>query len=565
MMKKRLLVCILTAAMLVSSIAGCGSSSNGDTTAQTKETNAAAENAATENEGANENEGAVEVSGERVDNVTIVLPQASYELAPFSYGNRCYAMYYWAIYGTLMISPHLGATLEELDGRMAKGVTTVSDTVYDVALYDYIHDSEGNPITAEDVVYSYGQAKDSGRYSYVSSYLDSVTAIDDYNVEFTLNAAMPGAIEAILNSVPIVDSEWFSNATEAEIVTNPATTGPYTIESATTGTGFVLLVNDDYWQTDESLRTIVDGQNAERMTYTVIEEMSMVSVALENGEVDIAEIDASVAGNFLDDEGNALDGYNVHVTVVPRFDVFEYNCSDDSPMNNQYLRQAVSYALDAEQIMIANGTLQGMGTVSHDFCNSAGAGYNYEWDEEDYYDFNLEKAKECFEKSGYSEGLELTLLQSTGVEEGIAVAAQAMLAQIGINLTISTAEQATVDTMYVDSTQWDIFTRMVSTSDYVTSGWAARFDNNIYGDQGTSNWILDDKLQELLHTAMSTQDAADIEAFHDYFTEMCYGYGLFTANKVLVSQDGILTGMEKYEGNPVYTSMQYAADYVSAK
>ena len=337
------------------------------------------------------------------------------------------------------------------------------------------------------------------------------------------------------------------------------------MESVTGGTGFVLLVNDDYWQTDESLRTIVDGQNTERMTYTVIEEMSMLSVALENHEVDIGEINASVANNFLDAEGNALDGYHVHVTVVPRFDVFEYNCSEDSPMSNQYLRQAVSYALDAEQIMYANGTLAGMGTVSHDFCNSAGAGYNYAWDEQDYYDYNLEKAKECFVKSGYSEGLELTLLESASAEEGIVIAAQAMLAQIGINAKISRAEQATADVMYTESDQWDIFLRMVSASDYVTSGWASRFDENIYGEQGTSNWIHDDRLQDLLHTAMNTQDQADIDAFHDYFTEMCYGYGLFTANKVLISQNGILEGMAIYEGNPVYTSMTYAADYVPAK
>ncbi|MCD8398691.1 MAG: ABC transporter substrate-binding protein [Lachnospiraceae bacterium] len=499
-----------------------------------------------------------------VDNVTIVVPQASFDLSPFVYGNRVYAMFYWAIYGTLMVSPNLGASLDELVGRMAKSVTTVSDTVYDVEIYDYIVDSQGNEIKAEDVVFSYEQARDSGRYSYVSSYMESVTAIDDYTVEFTLTEAMPGATEAILNSVAIVNAEWYSNATEEEIGTSPACTGPYTVESVTSGTEFVLAVNENYWQTDASLRTIVDAQNTKKMTYTVIEEMSMVAIALENHEVDIAEIDSTVSNNFLDDDGNALDGYNVHVTVVPRFDVFEYNCSEDSLMSNQYLRQAVSYALDAEQIMIANGTLTGMGTVSHDFCNSAGAGYNYDWDEEDYYDYDIDKAKECLEQSGLGDNITLTLLQSTGVEEGIAVAAQAMLSAIGIDLKIVTAEQATSDTMYMDSTQWDIFTRMVSTSDYVTSGWAARFDNSIWGDQGTANWTQDDTLQDLLHTAMSTQDPEDIDAFHYYFTEMCYGYGLFTANKVLVSQDGIEAAMETYEGNPVYTSMTYTDDYVSA-
>lgn len=556
-MKKRLIALLLVVSMLMGILVGCGAAPS---TAPDEKSPAAAEPQAAPAEPKAE---VVETGSGRVDNITIALPQASFNLAPFTYGNRVYAMFYWAIYGTLMISPHLGSSLDELIPRIAKNVEVVSDTVYNVEIFDYVHDSIGNAITAEDVVYSYQQAKDSGCYAYVSSYMESVEVVDDYTVKFTLNQAMPGAIEAILNSVAIVDSEWYANATEEEITTNPATTGPYTVESVESGTGFVLLVNEDFWQTDESLRTLVDGQGTTRMTYTVISEMSMLAIALENDEIDIGEINASVAGYFMDGEGNPLEGYNILTTVVPRFNVFEYNCSDSSPMKNQYLRQAVSYALDANQIMIANGTLAGMGTVSVDFCNSAGAGYNPAWEQQDYYGYNLEKAKECFALSGYSEGLELTLLQSTGVTEGIAVAAQAMLAQIGINLKIVTAEQATVDTMYTDSTQWDLFTRMVSTSDYVTSGWAARFDNTIWGEQGTANWVKDDKLQELLHTAMASQNQDDIDAFHNYLTEMCYGYGLFTANKVLASQDGILS-MGTYEGNPVYTSIVYADDYVPA-
>lgn len=41
---------------------------------------------------------------------------------------------------------------------LAKSITKVDDLTYNVELYDYIHDSKGNLITSEDVVFSYEYA-----------------------------------------------------------------------------------------------------------------------------------------------------------------------------------------------------------------------------------------------------------------------------------------------------------------------------------------------------------------------------------------------------------------------
>lgn len=562
---KKIMSALLTGALTVNVLAGCGSSgsSTGTTTAAETTTAAPQETTAEIEAGASSVSDDVTATEEQVENVVIVLPQASFDLAPFSSG-RITSMVWYTLYSSLMCSPYLGAPLDELENRMAKTVTKVSDTEYDVELFDYIKDSQGNDITAEDVVYSFEYASSIGAYPCLGSYLESISAIDDYNVKIVLKAPTIGAIEQLLDQVTVVDKGWHENASAEERSQNPATTGTYTVESVVSGSNFVLLAKDDYWQKDEQYISKIDHQTAKRLTYTAITEMAMVSVALENNEVDMAEIDGTISSNFVDENGNAKEGYNFFTYEVPRFNVLEYNCSPDSPFNDIYLRQACSYALDSNAIMEAAGVALGMGTVCHDYGNAAGGGYNTEWDSEDYYDYNLEKAKELMAQSQYADGVDVYLLFAISTAPNVAIVIQAQLAEIGVNVVIDSVEQALYDTMVLDSTQWDMATRLPSMSDFLTSGWASRFDENVFPESRTGNFVDDDKLQELLKEACDTQDPEAIEAFHDYLKEQCYAIGLYTANKCFITQEGVLSNGGTYAGNSIFNGVAYSTDYVSA-
>lgn len=558
-MKKRLFALFLAMAMIVSCLAACNNNSKVQPPSSSSgQTSAASATTETLKDGPG-------VSAEMVDNVVIVLPQATFDLAPYATG-RPMNMVRFALYGTLMFSPYLGAPLEDMEHRIARNVTKVSDTVYDVEIYDYVHDSKGNDIKAEDVVFSYEYGNSIGRYAFLGSYMESIVATDDYTVRITLSNPIIGAIEQILNGVHIVNKDWFENASGDEKSQNPATTGTYLVESVITGSSCVLLVNEDYWQTDENLRTGLDQRTSQRLTYTVIAEMAMVSIALENGEVDIAEAEGSIIDNFINPDGTAKDGYNVFAYDVPRSYSLEYNCSPGNPLSNQYLRQAISYALDTTEIMRSAGVPLGLGKVNYDYANDAGSGYNYAWDEEDYYGYDLEKAKELFALSGYEEGLELHLLFSIGTPANTAIVIQSQLLEIGINLIVDNVESALYNTMVLDSNQWDLNMRQPSITNFITSGWAARLDENAHGGAGagTANFVHDDELQRLLHNAMESQSAEDIDTFHYYLKEKCYVYGLYTMNKCLVAQDGILSYGGLWDSNPIYSAIEYAEGYISA-
>jgi ABC-type transport system substrate-binding protein len=78
-------------------------------------------------------------------------------LAPYgAEGPRNYPC--WMLYETLART-NLEGKLEKI---LAKDIKQVADGVYQVTIYDYIHDTAGNHMTASDVVFSFGQFKKEG-------------------------------------------------------------------------------------------------------------------------------------------------------------------------------------------------------------------------------------------------------------------------------------------------------------------------------------------------------------------------------------------------------------------
>lgn len=78
----------------------------------------------------------------------------------------------------------------------------------------------------------------------------------------------------------------------------------------------------------------------------------------------------------------------------------EYNMSDSSVFkDDDNLRLALAYAIDKDGINV--GVFNGNGTAVKDFANATYPDYNSEWDSEDYYDYDVDKAKEYLEQSNY--------------------------------------------------------------------------------------------------------------------------------------------------------------------
>ena len=315
-------------------------------------------------------------------------------------------------------------------GVLAKNWEAVDPKTYDVELYDYIHDAAGNPLTASDVVFSFESAIATKNYGKLSV-IDSVTAIDDYHVEFKFNKDLEiGEFENVMLECAIVTQAAYE-ASPDQMATTPVGTSAYLVESYVPGSEVVMKDTGNYWQTDESLVHGTSIHNAGEIHFSVITEASQHTVALQTNSVDISNgVPDTDISKFEEDgefsEGNAVSIVKDNLT----YDV-EYNMSDKSVFkDDENLRLALAYAIDKDGINL--GVFNGNGTAVKDFANETYPDYNTEWDSEDYYDYNVDKAKEYLEQSNYDgSSLRIEYINS-GMNEMIAQMLQAYWGQIGV-------------------------------------------------------------------------------------------------------------------------------------
>lgn len=567
MKKMRNVLALVLAASMTISLAGCGgsNSTNGSAESSAGSSTSNSQSAAT-TDGSSEPESMAEAAEGQTDKVVVALTASSFQIAPFGSSS---IPRFWMIqnmYASLYCTPYYGASLDEMQPWLAKSIKKVDDLTYSVELYDYIHDSKGNPITSEDIVFSYEHLLVDSQETRIGTYLKEIEVVDDHNMIFHLKKSGPGVIEFLVGNytLSICDKGWYESASEEERSNDPATTGAYKVASYIPGAGVTLEAIDDYWQTDESLRNSADVQNVKTIEYTVITENSMRSIALENGEVDATVIDANELKRFYD--GTApLSGWNVEVTDGTYCNTVFINMdAGKSPLADDInLRKAALYALDSEGILYGGDYDATTGEVCYSFGTSVMAGYKDKWTNEDYFTYNPEKAREFYKASGKADGeVTIRLLSRTSIANGIHSVMVANLEAAGFKVELLAYDQALFNTYKNDSTQWDMILDNKGATGHIASCW----DNN-FNPAGFANGSVcfnhDDRLVELLTKVTTTGSDEDVEAFHQYLKEIACVKGLFTTYNLIVGQDGILKMDVNANMMPRVNGFTFAKDYKS--
>ncbi|MGN0293051.1 MAG: ABC transporter substrate-binding protein [Lachnospiraceae bacterium] len=502
---------------------------------------------------------------EQVDKVVVALNASSFDMSPFGTSSIPRFWMVQNIYASLFCMPYYGASLEELEPWLAKSYEKVDDLTYKIELYDYIKDSKGNEITSEDIVFSYEKMYSNGGETRIGTYLDNIEIVDDYNMIFHLKKSGPGVMEFLLANytLNICDKDWYESASDDEKYNDPACTGAYKVVNYVSGSSITLEAIDDYWQTDESLRNSADVQNVKTIEYTVITENSMRSIALENGEIDAAVIDASELSRFYDGE-NALDGYTVDIeggtycnTVFINMDEGKSKLAD-----NENLRLAALYALDSESIMYGGDYDESTAEVCYSLGTSTMTGYDESWSE-DYFNYDPEKAKEYYKASGYADGeVTIRLLSRTSVADGIHSVIVANLEEAGFKVELMSYDQALFNTYKTDSTQWDMILDNKGATGHIVTCWDNNFNPAGY-ENGSVCFTHDDHLTELLTAATTTGSEEDVSAFHEYLKELACAKGLFTSYNLMAGQDGIIDLAVNANMMPRVNAFTFAEDYQS--
>ena len=446
---------------------------------------------------------------------------------------------------------------EELEPYIAESFEKTGDKSYEVTIFDYVTDSAGSPITAGDVAWAYNTAMEKGVYRPLGD-VESVTATGDYTVEFvTKEEQGPGGIEKILTECPIVSQAAYE-ASDDEMATMPITPAAYKLTEYVPGSSLTFERVEDFWQTDPSLLPEVAQANVQKAVFQIITEPAQHTVALQTGAADVS---TSIPGSDV-----ALFEGDSNYTVFQKLDnltqLLAFNGTDGNPFTSLELRQAVSYAIDTTALCAA---------VSPGACWPATAignrnfiGYLEQWESEDYYDYDLDEAKDLMAAAGYEPGdLTVTLLSDSRPDTSLVVQViQAALAEIGITVDITQVEPPVFSGERSDPTKWDLAIDAAAGGDYIFSPWQLMFDQNRYNGM-TSNWFKDDQLQALMDTAAAESTFTDenVDAAWQYIKDTVYMYGLFSAVNNTVADSGITSVFHDSRGFVLPGVCEYAPDF----
>jgi peptide/nickel transport system substrate-binding protein len=141
-----------------------------------------------------------------------------------------------------------------LYGLLAKSVETDDARTYVTFHLDSLaRFSDGQPVRADDVLFSWTLLRDHGRPNHRLFYskVARAEALDPLTVRFDFGGASDRELPLILGLMPIVPKHAVDVATfEQTSMTAPIGSGPYRVSAVRPGAGVTLARNPDYWGRD---------------------------------------------------------------------------------------------------------------------------------------------------------------------------------------------------------------------------------------------------------------------------------------------------------------------------
>lgn len=295
--------------------------------------------------------------------------------------------------------------------------TQIDDTTYEIDIREGATFQDGEPVTVNDVVFSYERILDPESGSLFTSFvdfIDTVEALDDDTVRISLDYPF-SLIDQRLGVVKIVPKALVEADAEA-FGANPVGSGPYSLISAIPDDAIVFERYDDY-----------NGPRpaqAAGMNWNLLSDAAARVTALSSGTIDAMEdvpyIDVDTLAATAD------------VETVQSFGLlFMMFNTELAPFDDPRVRQAFFYALDMDTI-IGTGLL-GNAEAATSFLPEGHPNYH---EASTVYTYDPEKAQELLEEAGVSD-LSITLLTTdTGWVREVAPLIKESLDAIGVETTL---------------------------------------------------------------------------------------------------------------------------------
>ena len=433
-------------------------------------------------------------------------------------------------------------------GRIVENIDISDDgLVFTVKLRDGITFSNGAPMTANDVLFTYKVLADPSCTAYRINKIDALKGAKDYFSGQTEEVEFCKVIDDLTYEVHFTENlrtNWESlqvnvlseahfpgweKGKSEEIVTakhaDPLGSGPYVLDTYEPSQFTSLKLNENYWAAGET------DYQIEQVVIKFVETTTQLDV-LVAGEVDILPsiIDRyDVERVKFDEDGKGTPDY-IELLHYKRsafgYVLFNNDVPSGSPSSDKLIRQAVTHAIDRELFV---EQMYGDYAITLDVpMSQASSIYEKVLGGLTKYPYDLDRAEELIQEAGYEKvggtyekdgkKLEFKFLASTGntVVESLLPVMQDSFSEIGMSLNVTQLEFASLlDIIQSDSTDWDL--------GFLASSWTSDEPNNWYGlfysgmiPTSNSSRFNNPKFDELIVKGQSYLDLTAPEAIECY-------------------------------------------------
>ena len=381
-------------------------------------------------------------SSATVDSLTIAISADENTLTPFTYVHGSPGFDAMSlIYDTLFVR----APDNTIIPWMVKEYSVENDSkVYHITLEDGLKWHDGQPLTAEDVkfTFEYVLTQSRTRFSAIGKKVENIEVKNDKEFTITLKETDVNFINNSLTDLRIIPKHIYENEADATVITSSVGSGMYKMVEYKSGEYYKLEAMEDYFKGSPKVKNL---------NLPIMTDKSSIQQGIISGQ--LAASTTSVSAAVLDTFNNAsgidilkADGY------APT--MLYFNCERE-PFNNAKVRQAISLGIDMDtiiqQVALGHAT-KGTPNFIREDLEEAEKGLSYE--------YNVEKANQILDELGYnqknSEGIRLdangsplhfSLLTYSDSTNRVRAAEliSTQLKEIGIAVEVTSMESTAVD------------------------------------------------------------------------------------------------------------------------
>lgn len=334
--------------------------------------------------------------------------------------------YYYNLFDRLTMFDAEG----ELQPELATDWESNEDfTEWTYTLRDDVTFHDGEPLTVDDVVFTYNEVLNSEE-SAVTGFLEPIESVEpgeeENTVVFTLNTSF-SPLPSLTTAVSIVPEHVYSELGSEAFAEEPVGSGPYEFVSRSRGVEYVMEANEDYW----------DGvPEIERVTFQTVSDEDARLNGVMSGSLGIGQISPNQVAPVEGDDSISIESLTSNGVVFLGVN------TEAEGLDDQQVREAIVHAIDRESI--TENVLAEGGQPNAQIVAEPVGGYD---ESLGLPDFDPELAEQLIEESGY-DGETITLEYATDgripLSTEVAQAVQGYLNDVGIQVEMVGMDQDTL-------------------------------------------------------------------------------------------------------------------------